>query len=76
MHGLLLCDAVTCVVKLHIVLQDVLLLDSLRGSWDSNNQALYYGYLLSNSTNRITAGPGVCGSLLPHQRQELDIAYK
>ena len=72
---MLWCD-VTSVAKLQTVLQDVLLLDSIRGSWDSNNQALYYGYLLGNSTNRITATPGVCGSLLPHQRQELDIAYK
>lgn len=57
------------------MLQDVLLLDSLRGSWDSNNQALYYGYLLGNSTNKASTTLSAT-SPLPHQRQELDIAYK
>ncbi len=47
-----------------------MLLDSLRGSWDSSDVALYYDYLLANSTNTVGSAP------LPHQRQELDPAYK
>ena len=54
-------------------MQDVLLLDSLRGLWDSSNVQLYYNYLLLNSTsaaaNSVTAP-------LPHQMQQLDPAYK
>lgn len=58
------------------MVQDVLLLDSLRGSWDSNNPGVYYGYLLGNSTNKIPAGTAGYGLPTAHQRQELDIAYK
>ena len=56
-------------------MQDVLLLDSLRGTWDSNNVAQYYKYLLANATS--AAANGVTTTLnLPHQRQELDPAFK
>ena len=51
-------------------MQDVLLLDTLRGYWDNSNQALYYSTLLADSVNHNGA------VVLPHQRQELDPAYK
>lgn len=51
-------------------MQDVLLLDSLRGSWDSSDVSLYYNNLLANSTSAAANG------LTAHQRQQLDPAYK
>lgn len=54
-------------------MQDVLLLDSLRGSWDSGDVSQYYKYLLGNSTS---AAANSLTAPLPHQRQELDPAYK
>lgn len=60
--------------KLYLVLmQDVLLLDSLRGSWDSSDVSLYYNYLLANSTSAAANG---LTAPLQHQRQQLDPAYK
>ncbi|KAL3148640.1 hypothetical protein ABBQ38_014063 [Trebouxia sp. C0009 RCD-2024] len=53
--------------------QDVLLLDSLRGSWDSSDVSLYYNYLLANSTSAAANG---LTAPLQHQRQQLDPAYK
>ena len=47
-----------------------MLLDTLRGYWDSSDVALYYNYLLAQSVNSPGTAP------LPHQRQELDPAYK
>ena len=58
-----------------LVVQDVLLLDSLRGSWDSSNVALYYSNLLRNATSATANGVTTAVSL-QHQRQELDPAYK
>ena len=52
------------------LLQDVLLMDSLRGYWDSSNTAAYYNYLFASSNNTVGSAP------LPHQRQELDPAFK
>ena len=56
-----------------VCVQDVLLLDSLRGSWDSGDVSQYYQYLLGNSTN---AAANSLTAPLAHQRQELDPAYK
>ena len=56
-----------------VVMQDVLLLDSLRGSWDSSDVSLYYNYLLANSTSAAANG---LTAPLRHQRQQLDPAYK
>ena len=47
-----------------------MLLDTLRGYWDSSDVALYYNYLLAESVTSPGTAP------LPHQRQELDPAYK
>ena len=56
---------------LPLCLQDVVLLDSIYGTWDSGNPSTYYNNLEAGS---VTAGPG--GQPTQHQRQELDISYK
>lgn len=48
-------------------MQDVLLLDTLRGYWDISNPNTYYGELKTLS--------GVT-TVTQHQKQELDPAYK
>ena len=66
--------AMTFILLLSLLcMQDVLLLDSLRGSWDSGDVSQYYKYLLGNTTN---AAANSLTAPLPHQRQELDPAYK
>ncbi|KAL0035306.1 hypothetical protein WJX77_000193 [Trebouxia sp. C0004] len=53
--------------------QDVVLLDTLRGYWDSSDVALYYNYLVAHTATTPPTGTSLP---LPHQRQELDPAYK
>ncbi|DBA74582.1 TPA: hypothetical protein ACH3X2_009454 [Trebouxia sp. C0005] len=53
--------------------QDVVLLDTLRGYWDSSDAALYYNYLVAHTATTPPTGTSLP---LPHQRQELDPAYK
>lgn len=55
------------------MLQDVVLLDTLRGYWDSSDVALYYNYLVAHTATTPPTGTSLP---LPHQRQELDPAYK
>ena len=54
------------------LLQDVVLLDTLRGYWDSSDVALYYNYLVAHTATTPPTGTSLP---LPHQRQELDPAY-
>jgi len=51
----------------------VVLLDTLRGYWDSSDVALYYNYLVAHTATTPPTGTSLP---LPHQRQELDPAYK
>lgn len=67
----LLCTSLIAPIPLLLCLQDVVLLDSIYGTWDSGNPSNYYNNLEAGSVN---AGPG--GQPTQHQRQELDISYK
>ena len=58
-------------IPLPLRLQDVVLLDSIYGTWDSGNPSTYYNNLEAGSVNA-----GLGSQPTQHQRQELDISYK
>ena len=62
---------VSCAHPSTLFLQDVVLLDSIYGTWDSGNPSTYYNNLEAGSVNA-----GTSGQPTQHQRQELDISYK
>ena len=51
-------------------LQDVVLLDTLLGTWDANNPSLYYSNLEAGSVYSVSNNPS------PWQLQQLDPSYK